>query len=216
MIRINLLPYREERKKENVLRQINIFLFVFFVVFAGLIFFTVHLSYKVTALNTKIKHTKTLLAKAETKSKKVDQIKKALEKLHQKTEVIRNIEKNRRASVLLLENMTKMVAENTTASSSGASGSSDNKPAKRLWFTSFQAKGNDISINGIALDNKTIADFMSRLEDSKLYQNVNLKTIKQQIVNKLSLKNFEIGCTRVSLANPNNKNDAGKKPGKKI
>jgi type IV pilus assembly protein PilN len=216
MIRINLLPYREERKKENVLRQINIFLFAFFVVFAILIFVTVHLSYKVTSLNTKIKHTKTLLAQAETKSKKVDQIKRALEKLHQKTEVIRNIEKNRRASVLLLENMTKRVAEKTTAPSPGASESSDNKPVKRLWFTRFQAMGQDININGIALDNKTIADFMSRLEDSKLYQNVNLKTIKQQIVNKLSLKNFEIGCTRVSLANPNNKNDAGKKPGKKI
>jgi type IV pilus assembly protein PilN len=216
MIRINLLPYREERKKENVLRQINIFLFVFFVVFAILIFFAVHLSYKVTSLNTKIKHTKALLAQAEKKSKKVDQIKKALEKLHQKTEVIRNIEKNRRASVLLLENMTKMVAEKTTASSAGASESSDNKPVKRLWFTSFQAKGEDINITGIALDNKTIADFMSRLEDSKLYQNVNLKTIKQQIVNKLNLKNFEIGCTRASLEKPKDKNAAGKKPGKKI
>jgi type IV pilus assembly protein PilN len=214
MIRINLLPYREERKKENTLRQVNIFLFIFFVVFAILVFVNVRLSHKVTALNTKIKNTKTMLAQAETKSKKVDQIKKALEKLHQKTEVIKNIEKNRRASVLLLENMTKMVAEKTSDSPSGASEDSDNKPVKRLWFTSFQAKGDNISIHGIALDNKTIADFMSRLEDSKLYQNVNLKTIKQQIVNNLNLKNFEIGCTRDSSDKPKDENDAGKKPGK--
>jgi type IV pilus assembly protein PilN len=214
MIRINLLPYREERKKENILRQINIFLFVFFVVFAILFFFNARLSHTVTTLNTKIKNTKTMLAQAETKSKKVDQIKSALEKLHQKTEVIKNIEKNRRASVLLLENMTKMVAENTPVSPPGTSEDSDNKPVKRLWFTSFQEKGDDISIHGIALDNKTIADFMSRLEDSKLYQNVNLKTIKQQIVNNLNLKNFEIGCTRASLDKPKDKNDAGKKPGK--
>jgi type IV pilus assembly protein PilN len=214
MIRINLIPYREERKKENILRQVNIFLFVFFVVFAILIFVNARLSHKVTALNTKIKNTKTMLAQAETKSKRVDEIKKALEKLQQKTEVIKNIEKNRRASVLLLENMTKMVAEGTSGSPSGASEDNDNKPVKRLWFTSFQAKGQNISIHGIALDNKTIADFMSRLEDSKLYQNVNLKTIKQQIVNNLNLKNFEIGCTRASLNKPKDENDAGKKPGK--
>ena len=214
MIRINLLPYREERKKENILRQLNVFLFAFVVVFAILILINVRLSYKVKTLNAKIKNTKTMLAKAETKSKKVDQIKKALERLNQKTEVIRNIEKNRRASVLLLENMTKMVAENTSVSPAGASENSDNKPVKRLWFTSFQAKGDNINIHGIALDNKTIADFMSRLEDSKLYQNVNLKTIKQQIVNNLNLKNFEIGCTRVSQDKPKNNHGAGKKPGK--
>ncbi|MGA7144159.1 MAG: PilN domain-containing protein [Desulfobacterales bacterium] len=214
MIRINLLPYREERKKENILRQINVFLFAFFVVFAILIVINVRLSHKVTALNTKIKNTKTLLAQAETKSKKVDQIKQALEKLNQKTEVIRNIEKNRRASVLLLENMSKMVAEKTSGSPSGASASSENKPVKRLWFTNFEAKGDNIRIHGIALDNKTIADFMSRLENSKLYQDVNLKNIKQQIVNNLNLKNFDIGCKRVPLNKSKDKNDAGKKPGK--
>lgn len=214
MIRINLLPYREERKKENILRQINVFLFVFFVVLAILIVINVRFSHTVTTLNTKIKNTKALLAQAETKSKKVDQIKKALEKLKQKTEVIRNIEKNRRASVMLLENMSKLVAEKTPGSPSGASASSENKPVKRLWFTSFEANGDNISIHGIALDNKTIADFMSRLEDSKLYQNVTLKNIKQQIVNHLNLKNFDIGCNRVSLNESKDKNDAGKKPGK--
>ena len=55
---------------------------------------------------------------------------------------------------------------------------------------------------------------MSRLENSKLYQNVNLMAIRQQIVNKLSLKNLEIGCTRISLDKPKDKNNAGKKPSK--
>jgi type IV pilus assembly protein PilN len=215
MIRINLLPYREERKKENILRQLNIFLVVFFVVFAILIYFNIRLTHQVAALNTKIKNTKTMLAQAETKAKQVDQIKHALEKLEQKTEVIKNIEKNRKASVLLLEDMTKMVAEKLSVSPLDASEDSDSKPVKRLWFNSFQANSEEISINGIALDNKTIADFMGRLEDSKLYQNVNLKTIKQRKVDKLNLKNFEIVCTRASVDKPKSENDAGKKPGKK-
>jgi type IV pilus assembly protein PilN len=205
MIRINLLPYRESRKKESILRQINIFLAVFFIVFVILVFYSIWLGNKIEDLNTKIKNTKRLLTQAETQAKKVDQIKNELEKLGHKIDVIKNIEMNRRAPVLLLENMTKMVAE----------ADSDNKPVKRLWFTSFEASGRKVNIKGIALDNKTIADFMSRLEDSKLYTNVNLKTITQQKVNKLNLKRFQIDCVRTPLKNPEKKNDVDTKPGQK-
>jgi len=205
MIRINLLPYRESRKKESILRQINIFLGVFFIVFVILVFYSIWLGNKIDDLNTKIKNTKGLLTQAETQAKKVDQIKNELEKLGHKIDVIKNIEMNRRAPVLLLENMTKMVAE----------ADSDNKPVKRLWFTDFEESGGKVNIKGIALDNKTIADFMSRLEDSKLYTNVNLKTITQQKVNKLNLKRFQIDCVRTPLKNPEKKNDVDTKPGQK-
>ena len=205
MIRINLLPYRESRKKESILRQINIFLVVFFIVFVILVFYSIWLGNKIEDLNTKIKNTKRLLTQAETQAKKVDQIKNELEKLGHKIDVIKNIEMNRRAPVLLLENMTKMVAE----------ADSDNKPVKRLWFTDFEESGGKVNIKGIALDNKTIADFMSRLEDSKLYTNVNLKTITQQKVNKLNLKRFQIDCVRTPLKNPEKKNDVDTKPGQK-
>lgn len=205
MIRINLLPYRESRKKESILRQIKIFLGVFFIVFVILVFYSIWLGNKIEDLNTKIKNTKRLLTQAETQAKKVDQIKNELEKLGHKIDVIKNIEMNRRAPVLLLENMTKMVAE----------ADSDNKPVKRLWFTDFEESGGKVNIKGIALDNKTIADFMSRLEDSKLYTNVNLKTITQQKVNKLNLKRFQIDCVRTPLKNPEKKNDVDTKPGQK-
>ena len=215
MIRINLLPYRESRKKESILRQINIFLAVFFIVFVILLYYSIYLGKKIDDLNTNIKNTKIMLTQAETKAKKVDQIKNELEKLGHKTDVIKSIEMNRRAPVILLENMAKMVAENTSNSTSDASAGNDNKPVKRLWFTSFEASGEKINIKGIAMDNKTIADFMSRLEESKLYKNVNLKTITQQKVDNLNLKNFEIGCEKSSLKKTENQNDVGSKPDQK-
>ena len=215
MIRINLLPYRESRKKESILRQISTFLAVFFIVFVILLYYNIWLGKKIDDLNTKIKNTKIMLTQAETQSKKVDQIKKELEKLGHKTDVIKSIEKNRRAPVILLENMTKMVAENTSILTPDISEDNDNKPVKRLWFKSFDASGGKVNIKGIALDNKTIADFMSRLEESKLYNNVNLKTIKQQKVDKLNLKHFEIGYVKASLKKPEKKNDVGSKPGQK-
>lgn len=198
MIRINLLPYRAAQKKENIRRQISIFVLTVIMVVGILVYYNQSLNNDIDALNTQIKNTKSMLAQVVKQAKKVDEIKKAFETLKQKTNVIKSLEANRKISVQLLDNMTTLVAEKVSVSQTEASPDSDSKPAKRLWFTNFQENGNNINIQGIALDNKTIADFMSRLEGSALFMSVNLKAIKQQKINALNLKNFEIICTRIS------------------
>jgi len=205
MIRINLLPYRAARKKENIRKQISIFFLSFLLVVAILLFYNMSLKKRIGILNTKITSNKIMLTKFEKQAKEVDKIKKAFNNLKKKTEVIKHLETKRKAAVCLLDNMTKMVAEHTSISESDSLSSKDNKPVKRLWFTNFQATGNNISINGIAMDNKTVADFMTRLEVSKLYKNVNLKTLKQQNISDLNLKSFEITCNNVFLKKSKNK-----------
>ena len=215
MIRINLLPYRAARKKENIRRQISLFLLSCILVFAALFFYNMSLQKSIDALDTKIKNSKTMLAKFEKQAKEADRIKKELNKLEKKIDVIKSLETSRKAAVLMLDDMTKMVAQKTSISESDLSSNKDGKPVKRLWFTSFQAKGDNIDIKGIALDNKTVADFMTRLEVSKLYKNVNLKTIKQNKINKLNLKSFEITCNRVSLEKSKNTKKSSSIQGKK-
>lgn len=200
MIRINLLPYRAARKKENIRKQIGIFFLSLLVVVGILLFYNMRLQKRIDVLNEKIAENKTMLAKFEKQAKEVDRIKKAFNNLEKKTKVIKNLETKRNDAVCLLDNMTKLVDEHTLSSSGSDSLSNkDNTPVKRLWFTNFEAKGNNIGIKGIAMDNKTVADFMTRLERSKLYKNVNLKTLKQEKMTKLNLKSFDINCDKVSL-----------------
>ncbi len=206
MIRINLLPYRAARKKENIRKQIGIFFLSLLVVVAVLLFYNMRLQKTIDVLNTKIAENKTMLAKFENQAKEVDRIKKAFNNLENKTKVIRNLETKRNEAVFLLENMTKLVAENPLISESDVLAEKDNTPVKRLWFTNFEAKGNNIVIKGIAMDNKTVADFMTRLERSKLYKNVNLITLQQQKITKLNLKRFDINCDKVSLNKSESKN----------
>lgn len=207
MIRINLLPYRAARKKENIRKQIGIFFLSLLVVVAVLLFYNMRLQKKIDVLNEKIAENKAMLAKFENQAKEVDRIKKAFNILENKTKVIKNLETTRNDAVLLLDNMTKLVAEHTLGSSGPDSlPDKDNTPVKRLWFTNFEAKGNNIGIKGIAMDNKTVADFMTRLESSKLYKNVNLKTLKQQKTAKLNLKSFDINCDKVPLNKSESKN----------
>ncbi len=192
MIRINLLPFREKERVENIRRQVTIA--VLSIIFAALAisYYYINLINRIDDLTAKIEITKRKLDESKKKTKKVDQIKNELNRLNQKIKVIKDIETNRKASVNLLNNMTEMVIDRPPISELEGSTAEEVKKVKRLWFTSFQANANKINIKGIALDNKTVADFMTRLEDSKLYNNITLMTLNQKEINKLNLKSFEI------------------------
>ena len=136
---------------------------------------------RISDLNAKIKYTQTQIAKYDKINQEIAQIKKALDTLKSKTNVIKMLEKSRKEPVHILDIMTDMVVE------------------ERMWFTGFESKGEVVNISGIAFDNKTVADFMIRLENSKLFSSVNLKTLKQHaITNHTDLKSFQIICNKAS------------------
>jgi type IV pilus assembly protein PilN len=181
MIRINLLQFRSARTKENIRRQLSIFLLVVIMTLVSL--FGVHLllSSQIDDLNSRIKTTTAELEKYDKINREIDDIKKKLDNLNKKMDVIRQLEANRYEPVRLMEILTQMIIE------------------KRMWFTLMETKPEAVAINGIAMDDKTVADFMVRLEGCGLFSAVNLKTLKQVEVQKTSLKSFEISCEKKPL-----------------
>jgi type IV pilus assembly protein PilN len=180
MIRINLLPFRTERKKENVRRQVSLFLLSLVLVLVVLVYYNFSLSSKIGKLNNKISATKTDLQRYNEINKEIARIKNNLETLRKKMAVIEKLESDRHAPVRLMDTLTQVLV------------------AKRMWFTKLEVKETTVNIKGIALDNKTVADFMVRLQNSGLFSNVNLNTLKREAVQKTNLKSFEITCTKVS------------------
>ena len=180
MIRINLLPFRTERKKENVRRQVSLFLLSLVLVLVVLVYYNFSLSSKIGKLNNKISATKTDLQRYNEINKEIARIKNNLETLRKKMAVIEKLESDRHAPVRLMDTLTQVLM------------------AKRMWFTKLDVKESTVDIKGIALDNKTVADFMVRLQNCGLFSSVNLKNLKRQEVQKTNLKSFEITCTKVS------------------
>ncbi len=194
MIRINLLPFRAARKKENIRRQVSVFILSLLLVVIILVWYNIYLGKRISDLNFRIKDTQAQIAKYDKINQEIAQIKKALDTLKSKTNVIKMLEKSRKAPVYLLDVMTGMVVE------------------KRMWFTRFESKGLTVDISGIALDNKTVADFMVRLESSGLFSSVNLKTLKQHTITEYTdLKSFQIICSKASLTQLEDENKTRKK-----
>ena len=184
MIRINLLPFRAARKKENVRRQVSIFFLSFFLVVIVLGYLHISLGNKISNLKAKIETTKKEVAKYDKINIEIASLKKKLEILKKKTNVIESLEKNRFEPVRLLDTMSLKVI------------------AKRMWFKSFKSSAKTVEIDGIALYNKSVADFMTRLQGSGLFSTVRLKTIKKTKVKDSNLKSFKISCTREAMTKP--------------
>lgn len=178
MIRINLLPFRAARKKENIRRQISVFFLSFFLMLAVLIYYNIHLGGQIKDLKTDVDATKNEVAKFQKITKQIDEIKKKLAILEKKTEVIRKLETNRFEPVEMLDNMSGKTIAN------------------RMWFTSFDDRPQNVRIDGIALDNKTVADFMTRLEGIGLFGSVRLQSIQKHVVKGSGLKKFSITCSK--------------------
>ena len=184
MIRINLLPFRTERKKENVRRQISLFLLSLGLVLIVLVYYNFSLSSKIGKLNKTITTTKTELNRYEEINKEIARIKQNLETLKKKMAVIDQLESDRYAPVKLLDTMTKVLITN------------------RMWLVSLDDQEKTVTIKGIALDNKTVADFMVGLQNCGLFSEVSLKTVKHQEVQKSKLKGFQILCTKIAPQEP--------------
>jgi len=196
MIRINLLPFRAARKKENVRRQISVFLLSFALIIIAVVYWDIWLGNRITKIKARNQDTITQIAKYEKINKEIAKIKKTLSNLEQKIKVIETLEGGRKDAVDLMEAMTEMIVK------------------ERMWFTNLSAQGTNITIRGIALDERTIADFMKNLEGkdgNRPYANVTLKSLQQQKVKgkSLNLKSFNITLTKAAPKKTEKKDNAG-------
>jgi type IV pilus assembly protein PilN len=74
--------------------------------------------------------------------------------------------------------------------------------AQKMWLTSLSETGGIMTLNGVAVDNKTIADFMRRLEGSPYFDRINLvSSIQVAMGEGRKFNGFNINC-HVSVLRP--------------
>jgi len=193
MIRINLLPFRAARKKENIRRQISIFSLSVFLLAIALFYYNSVLANQVLELEESVNNTRIELKKYQAINKEIAQLKKRLKILQQKTQVIEELDASREDAVRLLDKMTEVIVPG------------------RMWLSNFNATGNSVKISGTAMDNKTVADFMTKLQKVEQFKNVNLVVTSQKAMKAgVFFKSFSINFDR-TLMKPLKKEDKAQK-----
>jgi type IV pilus assembly protein PilN len=178
MIRINLLPFRAARKKENVKRQITIYFLLVFFLFAVMAYFFLNLNSQVSALKTERDQKKKELAPYKGTKKKLQNLKKEIAEIRAKLGVIKTLEKKKKGPVRLLDEISQAV------------------PKNKLWLRSLKEKKGILTLSGTAMDHETVALFMTNLENAKLVNSVDLNTTKLKRLKKykLDVTDFTLDC----------------------
>ncbi len=181
MLRINLLPIRQLKKRAKARNQIIGFaaLLVFLCLILGIIGLLQNnaINNIETSIATLKKDTKKL-APTLTKMKELE---KSRDGLKNKVRIIRKLKKESAITVHILDEVARKV------------------DSKRMWLRSLKQQGTSLSLTGIALDERTVAQFMDALLDSPYIVDVNLSNTSLVKEFNRNLKSFSLAC---SIASP--------------
>lgn len=176
MIRINLLPFRVARTKENIRRQVSVFFLSIVLLLVVLFAVGMYLGSRVEALETKLSNLRQDIARHSEKARQVDILKKELADLKQKIRIIEELKGHRKKPPQILAEITERVVPG------------------RMQLQEMSYDGTILTLKGIAMDNETIAVFMSRLEKSDKIDEVNLESARQATQYEVEMKSFGIKC----------------------
>ncbi len=195
MIRINLLPVRQMKKKTQALRLLFLSGVAIVATLVVLLLATGFLSTKVSGLEKNIKD-------LTARKKELDKTLKLIKKLEmqkklvdQQTGVVNKLKKKSQLTVRILDDIARRT------------------PHERMWLESFAQDPNSLKLSGMALDNRTIANYLEKLKKSPYLANVTLKRTTLSKYGGRNLQKFSLTCSIKKL--PEAGDEAAKDNGKK-
>ncbi len=181
MIRINLLSVRAAQRKDQLRLHLIVLGLSLVLVAGGCAAVYASMASKITAENEAIARTQDELNQLRRTLGEVAQYKKLQGELEGKLDVLAKLQSARSGPVRLLDELSSALPE-------------------RLWLTSFRETGGSITISGVGLDERTVAELMRNLERSPFYSNVELRVIEQTTQGDQRLHRFDLTCRAVSSA----------------
>ena len=179
MIRINLLPFRAARKRENIRRQISVYIGLIVLTLLLIGYYSILIINKASDLK---KDEENIQKELVSFKKELDEIKVLENKIKEvkvKLDVIKELEKGKAGPVLLLADIA------------------DSVPKDKLWLTSYTENKGILSLTGTAMDNETVALFMNNLEQTEEINTVDLESATLRDIAQYNIKvsDFVLKCT---------------------
>ncbi len=196
MIKLNLLPYRAQRWRLQLLKLVVITLSVLFVVIA--LITTVHLvtSAHLDGLIAKkqaLMEENRRLRKKIGKIRNIDRLRKDVES---KLAVVDRLQAGRFLSLRALLALSRAIPEN-------------------VWLNSIKNSRKRIFIQGQGESNNAVAEFMRQLDASPDFTNVNLDVIKRATVDGVKVRRFTLTMEQVDWSAPAKKKKKKRRRGRR-
>ncbi len=156
--RINLLPWREMRRREQDRRLLSLGIGAWVLTAVGVAFAAYHVSGMIEHQNERNAYLKKEIAKLETQIKEINQLKKRKQALLARMQVIQQLQGDRKQIVHVFDDLVR-------------------KLPKGVYFTQLHKKKKNITLQGFAESNARISALMRNLDSSDWFANPNLDVI---------------------------------------
>jgi len=178
MARINLLPWREERRKQQ---QIEFFVILGIAAAITLMLWgSVHLYYtqRIDYQNSRNQFLETQIARLDQKIKEIEDLEREKERLLARMRAIEQLQTNRPLIVRLYDELINSLPEGVS-------------------LVRVQQQGKNITINGVAQSNARVSSFMRNLESSQWLEDPKLDVIQAETAEGLRVSNFTLRFNQV-------------------
>jgi type IV pilus assembly protein PilN len=175
MIKINLILARKEKKKVGMRKEFIILILSAVLLLVGLGLIQWILGKEKEDTLVQISNTKKEIAYYKSLTIEVEKKKEEQKMLQNRLNIIDSLRREKAGPAKVLDEL------------------SIDKPEK-IHLESVKKEGSKLGIEGIALDDETIANFMTNLRKSKLFKNVDLIVSEQVEQSKIKLKKFILSC----------------------
>ncbi|NLI81689.1 MAG: hypothetical protein GX443_08380 [Deltaproteobacteria bacterium] len=176
MIQINLLPVKAKKKRESA-RQLFSF-YLLSIVLALLVMGYLWYAKKgeISMLNGRLAQLQQEIKQYEKYDAMLQEMTKKKEAIEKKRNVILDLKKDRDSIVRVMALLSIQV------------------PPDKVWFERLSQSGNSIALDGVALSNEAIVEFMRNLESSPYVQkgSVNLTHSRQTTMSNRKLREFQV------------------------
>ena len=179
MIRINLLPYRTQRRQTKILQHLVVALGVVFV--AASLVFTADLikASELTELEDTFSELKAQNVQLQKRIGKIKDLDKLRTDVERKLELVEELQKGRFYALVTLNKLATVIPEN-------------------VWLQSIATKEGTITISGLGESNKAVANFMRALDQEAVFSNIALSKITRTNVGNIPVRSFSLTMNRVT------------------
>jgi type IV pilus assembly protein PilN len=171
MIRINLI--RGKRKKRRELNVGFAFLLVPLIVLAGTLYFHTTVTGRIATLQQNIQKANADIARLKKEIGEVEKFKARKAELQKKVDIISSLQSNRKAPVKLFEALSAAIPD-------------------KCWIDRLDVQDERISLSGMALNNNTVANFMTALGQTGRFRDVALGSADQATFSNVRLVRFNL------------------------
>ncbi|MBI5905564.1 MAG: PilN domain-containing protein [Deltaproteobacteria bacterium] len=177
MIRINLI--RGKRKKRREFNVGFVFLLAPLVVLLGTLYFHTTVSGKIKTLNQNIRQANADIERLKKEIGEVERFKSRKAELQKKVDIISSLQTGRKAPVKTFEALSAAIPE-------------------KCWIDQLSVQGERITLSGVALNNNTVANFMTALGQTGRFRDVTLGSADQSSMMNVKLVRFNLSFSVVN------------------